>query len=293
MEAKNLITVLGWEERFIAGFDKILDSEELDSIILIIFNDYAGMSKMDIHKTDVEDKAKKKNIPLETIELNYNNSIDNWKTLNTFFKEREITDVLANLTTIPRETIWALLFFLKKNNTEVKYIYFKPIEYSKGWLTKNHKEPRLLFKHSGIFDLDKELLLIVLTGFDETRLIQLVEYYEPQKLIILNQDGSEFENSKRNKSLINLNTELVTEVQKIDSYLVDDTTKVLDSCIENNSKYNIILASQGPKTSSLSSYNAYLNSNKKIGLSYVPARDFSPSYSTGINEKEISGNLFF
>ena len=175
----------------------------------------------------------------------------------------------------------------------ITYSYFKPKEYDKNWLTKNHKEPRLLFKHSGVFDLEKKLVLFVVTGFDESRLIQLIEYYEPNKLVVFVQSGEQFDNAARNKSMIGRLTAFQLEINEveIDSYDVQAASKILNDQIDASKDYNVILASQGPKTSSLSIYLTYLKSSKKIGLAYVPARDFNKQYSNGINENFVSGAI--
>lgn len=292
MENCNLITVLGWEDRFVKGIDIIIEKNNIKSILLIVFSDYSTMDKMKENKSYVEKIADKNNICFIEIVLEYNDSIGNWKKLNDYFKKNKLYNVLLNLTTIPRETIWTLLFFLKKNNREVEYVYFKPKDYFNGWLTKNHKEPRLLFKHSGIFQLEKKLALFVVTGFDESRLLQLIEYYEPAKLIIFNQTGEQYDNLNRNKS-IQSKLELEIEKVEIDSYDVDSSTLLLNEFIDRNNEFNIILASQGPKTSSISTYNCYLNSEKRIALAYVPARDFNNKYSKGINANFVVGKINF
>lgn len=292
MENCNLITVLGWEYRFVKGINIITEKHNLKSILLIVFSDYSSMGKMQENKNSVAKLATENEIDFFEIILKYNDSIGNWKKLNDYFKKNNLTNVLLNLTTIPRETIWTLLFFLKKNNKEVEYVYFSPKDYNNGWLTKNHKEPRLLFKHSGVFQLEKKLALFVVTGFDESRLLQLIEYYEPAKLIIFNQSGEQYDNLNRNKS-IQSKLELEIEKVEIDSYNVASSTLLLNEHAEKNNEFNIILASQGPKTSSISTYNCYLKSEKRIALAYVPARDFNNKYSKGINAKFVNGKIEF
>lgn len=292
MENCNLITVLGWEDRLIQGIDIISEKYNLKSILLIVFSDYCSMDKMQENKTTLEKIARVNEIKLSELTLEYNDSISNWKKLNEYFKEYKLTNVLLNITTIPRETIWTLLFFLKKSNNQVDYVYFRPEHYNNGWLTKNHKEPRLLFKHSGIFALEKKLALFVVTGFDESRLLQLIEYYEPEKLIVFSQSGNQYDNLTRNK---NIQSKLEFELEKveIDSYNILNSTLLLTEYIDKNDEFNIILASQGPKTSSIGTYNCYLKSERRIALAYVPARDFNNKYSKGINEEFVSGEINF
>lgn len=290
MEEHNLITVLGWEDRFLKGVKIILENYKIQNITLILFKDYFTMDKMEENLAEIKSLTESKKIPLQQIPLEYNNSISNWKNLNKHFKDNQINNALLNLTTIPRETIWTLLFYLKKNSHSVDYIYFRPETYIKGWLTKNHKEPRLLFKHSGVFDLEKKLALFVISGFDESRLRQLIEYYEPHKLIVFSQSGEQYENLLRNKTIPEIFEYEIKNVQ-IDTYDINSTSKILSHYVKKNTDFNLIIASQGPKTSSISTYKTYLDSKKRIGLAYVPARDFNSNYSSGVDDNFISGKI--
>lgn len=292
MENQTLITVLGWEDRFISGTGIILNDNNIQKIVLVSFKDYAKMNIK--NKSTFLKKVKNLSIEIEEIELNYSDSVNNWKIFDTFFEKNVLSsDILLNITTMPRETIWALLFFLKKLHTSINYIYFKPKEYCDTWLTKNHKTPRLLFKHSGIFDLNKNLVLFIITGFDDGRLSSLIEYYEPSKVIVLNQIGNQFDNEERNNGsnkdiFLNLNHEKI----EFDSYDVTNASDILNEKIKEYKDCNIIISSQGPKLSSLSTYKNYLL-NENIALAYVSARDFNDKYSVGIDENYISGAFDF
>ncbi|MDX6745947.1 hypothetical protein SHK09_04010 [Polaribacter sp. PL03] len=106
MENKTLITVLGWEDRFISGTEIILNENNIQKIVLISFTDYAEMNIK--NKSTFLEKVKDLNIEIEEIELNYSDSIKNWKTFDAYFeKHTRTSDILLNITTMPRETIWA------------------------------------------------------------------------------------------------------------------------------------------------------------------------------------------
>lgn len=293
MKIDTLITVLGWEDRFNLGIDIILEKHEIKHLILISFADYDSMTGMKDSKAYIHKLATENNIEIQEVELKYSDSIQNWRLLNTHFENKKFDgEVLINITTFPRETIWTLLFFLKNKLNHINYIYFKPNKYDKTWLTKNHKTPRLLFKHSGVFELDQELILFVITGYDLSRLNSLIDYYEPRKIIVFCQKGKQFDNMTRNNGVIRCNT---VEFEKIefDSYNINEASKILNENIQKHKDSNIIIASQGPKLSALSTYKNYLLSESRIALAYVPARDFNNEYSTGIDPNYISGQLEF
>jgi len=286
----TLITVLGWEDRFITGNKILLDKYNINNIILIIFTDYLYMRNMQSNKALIEKKANELDIRITYLNLNYSDSVGNWKILNNFFKNNLSQSILINTTTFPRETIWTLLFFLKNNKKRVYYSYFKPKKYNTNWLTKNHKNPRLFLKHSGIFKLNNEITLFIITGFDKNRMQLLIDYYEPQNIVIFNQEGNQFENEKRN-NINNIDRSLDIDIVNINNYNVDSSIRIINKKIIEYNDNNIILVSHGPKLSALSTYKCFLLSNMEIALAYVPAKDFSPYYSSGTNEDYIFGEL--
>lgn len=290
----TLYTVLGWEERFLLSTNHILEKYDIDKVCLICFTDYSHMNNMNKNRKAIKDLLIEKNIDLNFIELEYSDSISNWKKLGDFFNSVKPKEVIINITTFPRETIWTFLFFLRLSSPRVTYVYYKPQSYDKGdgGLTKNHKSPRLLFKHSGVFDLDKKLALFIITGFDHNRTDLLIEHYEPTKVVYLSQKGKQFENMKRNCGISPKTAyeNVIIENISFDSYNINESYNTLVELIKNNSDYNIIITSQGPKTSAISTYNAYLE-NKNVALAYVPAREFSGEYSFGFNNEPVIGEI--
>jgi len=290
----TLFTVLGWEERFLLGTNQILDNYDIHVVFLICFTDYRHMNNMNENLEKIKELLIEKNIKLNILELEYGNSISNWKKLGAFFNSVKLQKVILNITTFPRETIWTFLFFLRSLLPSVTYIYYKPESYDKseGGLTKNHKSPRLLFKHSGVFDIDKKLAVFIITGFDNNRTDLLIEHYEPSKVVYLSQQGEQFENMLRNCGICPKTAFENIEIENIaiDSYNISESCKTLNELIEGHSDYNIIITSQGPKTSAISTYLAYLNKSN-IALAYVPAREFSGEYSFGFDSNSVTGEV--
>lgn len=290
----TLFTVLGWEQRFLSGTNDILKNNKINNVYLICFKDYLHMNNMNENLKAIEELMKEKNIELNILELEYEDSISNWKKLDAFFNSNNLQEVIINITTFPRETIWTFLFFLRMSVPSITYIYYKPESYDKseGGLTKNHKSPRLLFKHSGVFDIDKKLVIFIITGFDHNRTDLLIEYYEPSKIVYLSQKGEQFENMKRNCGICPKTAfeNIAIDNVAIDSYDIEESFKILCELIDNHTDYNIIITSQGPKTSAISTYLAYLNNNN-IALAYVPAREFSGEYSFGFDYKSVIGKI--
>lgn len=293
---KALFTVLGWEDRFILGAMNILGKYDLTKVYLICFTDYLYMNNMTSNLELIEKELKLRSIQYQILELNYGDSVQNWKYLDNFFSTVQLSKVLLNITTFPRETVWTFLFFLKNQSAKVDFIYYKPMSYDKNesGLTKNHKNPRLLFKHSGIFDISKKLVIFIITGFDNSRTDLLIEHFEPAKVIYLSQIGDQFENQKRNCGISPKTAfeNILMENIAIDSYNILDTFEILSHLVEENFDYNVIITSQGPKTSAISTYMTYLKYSN-IALAYVPAREFSGQYSYGIDNEPVVGQINF
>lgn len=290
----TLFTVLGWEERFLLSTNHILENYNIDKVYLVCFTDYVHMNNMDENRNAIKELLIEKNIDFNIIEIEYSDSISNWRKLDIFFNNVKPKEVIMNITTFPRETIWTFLFFLLLNTPSLTFVYYKPKSYDKaeGGLTKNHKSPRLLFKHSGVFDMDKKLALFIITGFDHNRTDLLIEHYEPTKVVYLSQKGEQFENMKRNCGIYPKTAyeNVVIENISFDSYDINESYETMVELIKTNSEYNIIIASQGPKTSAISTYLAYLE-NRNVALAYVPAREFSGEYSFGFDKEPIVGEI--
>lgn len=290
----TLFSVLGWEERFVLGTYQILENYKISNVYLVCFADYSQMKNMKENKQKIIDILITKGIELTILELNYDNSISNWHKLDDFFKTSIFKNVLLNITTFPRETIWMFLYFLRLHEVGVRYIYYKPLSYdnSEGGLTKNHKSPRLLFKHSGVFDINKKLVIFLITGFDTQRMDLIIEHYEPDKVVYLSQEGEQFENMKRNSGIFPKTAykNIIEENLAINCYEINQLHEELKKLTDSHKEYNIIISSQGPKTSAISTYLVYLDNNN-LALSYVPAREFSGDYSSGFNNLPIAGEI--
>ena len=294
MKKITLFCVLGWEERFLYGTNHILENYNIQRVYLIRFKDYMDMRNMKENYDSLTKTLKKKEIDLKIIDLEYTHSVSNWLKLQDVFKSIKLQDVILNITTFPRETIWTFLFFLRMCVSKVTYIYYKPESYDKsiGGLTKNYQNPRLLFKHSGIFDINKELVLFIITGFDHRRMDLLIEHYEPTKVIYLSQKGEQFENMIRNCGVApkTAHKNIDFENLEIDCYNINESSISIRNLIESHDQYNIIITSQGPKTSAISTYLGYLN-NRRVALAYVPAREFSGDYSSGFDNHFVIGEV--
>ncbi len=288
----SIIAVLGWEERFVEGIQKSLNKFNSSTLHLIVFKEYESYSLENLLK--VQTICDEKKVKLDKLELSYQNPVDSWRQLERLVTSKLVNteNIVLDISTMPRETIWGLLFFLQKSSKQIHYIYHKPLKYG-DWLCKEPDRPRLLYKHSGIAEFGRRTALMILTGYDYDRTNQLVRFYEPALTILDLQKGNQFDNQNRNIEELHRNECNGSEVKsfEIDFYNGDFGLSVLDEeIIKLKSEYNIIVASLGPKISSISIYRLFLK-HPEIALTYVPTKEYNRSYSVGILDDPIYGEF--
>jgi len=270
--SKILITFPSWEERSVLGFEKFFkENPDIDKVYSLEFEQPAHKQKIEeqirIIDTLCKDICKHINIS--------NSEIEKWHMLDNFTKSiNPDSNIYIDITTMPRSILWMLMFFLRQKYEKITAIYHRPKEYCKEWISKDPGIPQLLFKHSGIIDFEKRTTLFVLAGYDEERVIQLINFYEPYKVII--GECNPREDFKYGQ----------TDIEKIDInqynnlWGYDDIECKIKSILEES---NLIVASLGPKIGAISVYQCFMN-YPEIALSYVPCKEFNEHYSNGLYE---------
>lgn len=287
MNNRRLISVLGWEDRFLQGLKQDVEQFSINVVDLLIYEEYLPATSQHLNAANA--LSREAECTFREHHVHYKNPVTTWKYLQAWIT-REIKsdeEVWLDLTTMPRETIWSLLSFLVSTGCVVHYVYWPPASYTGEWLCKEPDRPRLLFKHSGVAALEKDTALIILTGYDEERTAQLVSHYEPKLTLLGIQTGEQFNNENRNSLLIHeVQCKGATDLQSfyVNAYeaqhgllkLREVVTSLLD-------KYNVIVSSLGPKLSAIAVYKLY-QEIPDIALTYVPTHQYNLNYSQGIKE---------
>jgi len=288
-----LITVLGWEERFIEGITIDIKKHEYDYCLIIIYLNYFNKDEYKGIMQEYQDRVKTlcEEQKIELSSLEFESSAPSHflsdNKLPSIFNGYKNCNLTFDITSIPRALIWHLLSLSEDVSGSINLIYHKPIKYG-NWLCRNFEKPILQIGHSGIFKFGVQTALIIITGFDTERSKQLITHFEPDKIFLCVQDGNQFDNHLRNIQENKIFTPPV-EVVRIDSYDINSATDIVSNIADQLNDYNIILSSLGPKVSSIVAYNTYTK-YPNIGLAYVPANEISIDYSTGIADS-ISYNI--
>lgn len=197
--------------------------------------------------------------------------------------------VLVDISTMPREIIWYVLWKLDECYVnEANYVYHCPYDYNEGWLSRDPLPPRFVYKLSGIALPSLRTALLVTVGFDLQRVTRLIGWFEPSKLIVGVQADSAF---SRNKIAMAKYHDMFKgeydqdhcSVFELDAYSEDRGMASMERQLDElNGKYNIIMASLGPRITAISLYEIW-RKNNSLGIAYTPSNQYS-NYSKGIGE---------
>lgn len=288
MNKSRLISVLGWEERFLLGLTRNIEQLSIQSVDLLIYEEYRSFTAKNLLEADMISIRSGKACTKHPIK--YNDPVLTWKYLQSWV-EQSITIgeiIWLDITTMPRETIWSLLFFLSQRSCEIHYVYWSPLQYDDKWLCKEPDKPRLLFKHSGVSEFGKDTALIILTGFDSERTGQLVLHYEPTLTVLGIQQGVQYQNTSRNSPQHHIDQckgETTIKMFDFDAYEPEHGLLALKKAIVPLlADYNVVISSLGPKLSAISVYKLH-SEFPSLALTYVPTKEYNLVYSHGIKSR--------
>lgn len=288
-----------WEERSFLGFQKYLATNSIDILFLIEKEDSINWDCTQVCLAKIKQLCSERDIEISPVSINSDEKETYGRIISLIESIDTSNSITLDITTMSRNIIWTLLFSIKQYYQKVQIIYNLPECYCDDWISKEPSTPSLLFKHSGIIDLDLKNCLVVITGFDTDRTKQLVKFYDPQKIILLIQSSDHFDNNTRNnpEEHIKVCVELGytfnnIEIDSIDAYGQDLGKNIIEKVLSKyKDEYNLIFASLGPKLSAISLYEVYLK-NPEIALSYVPSKKYNPDYCRGIGEQQIKEIYF-
>ena len=151
--APILITQGSWEDRFREGSLRLIQ-EYTPQKVLMFFSDVHAEIR-DENREEVVRVCQDHKIELLDRELKVTDrvtdkaldSVANWKTLRDTILQNipEKSEVIVDLSTMPREVIWTLFWLLDLRQTVIHYVYHRPQGYGK-WLSRDPQWPRLVYK---------------------------------------------------------------------------------------------------------------------------------------------------
>ncbi len=282
----SLITFASWEDRFRIGFDRNLKKAGVRKALVFYFASYADRTEE--NRQMVDEACKAKNIKYIPLELDIDRPANNWRTVLDSIEDfiADCQGILIDISTMPREIIWYVLWLVGQSPIAARYVYHSPQDYGDDWLSRDPRPPRLVYKLSGIALPSAKTALLITVGFDLQRVKRLINWYEPNKLMIGIQITSLFE---RNDTTMmeyreTLKKEYDCKIFELDAFADDRGMTEIQEVLEPlDSSYNIIMGSLGPKLTAITLYQLQ-RQNDRIGLVYAPSNQYNPDYSSGIGK---------
>ena len=286
-----VVTVASWEPRFLLGLQRILAENAVSRICAYYLREYADRTKKareELYQVAGQYGALK----VEERELAFGEPAKTWNTLQQDFGKNEEAGraVLVDLTTMPREIIWSTLFWLESSGTETHYVYSRPSGYGAGWLAKDPDEARLVYKLAGVQEVGRPTALVAVTGFDENRCRQAVEFYEPARVLLAAPSGRQYENNVRNFGPTFVAGGTPIKHTEIDAFVGDHGYEMLREAVEKLAREcNVILCSFGPKPTAIALYRLQREFTQ-CALAYIGCKEYNSAYSTGLGAA-VGGSL--
>lgn len=288
MKTDALIAVAGWEDRFRLGIERDLDSYKPNELFILAFEEYLDRTAR--QRAQVEELASTRGIRHEEVRVNRSEPVGVWRAIRSKFSVpiQEDRTTLVDISTMPREVIWWVFAALEDAGGAISYVYHRPGEYASGWVTRDTERPRLVYQRSGISDFSKETCLLIISGFDADRAIQLIQFFEPKKILFGLQTGHQYQNQtsnvERNVAAIGKPSNLHLQQFEIDAYSTDHGLQAMEYAIADSvSEFNIVAASLGPKLSAVALHQL-ARRNEDLALAYAATRQINPEYSRGIGD---------
>lgn len=283
MSNKILIVVAGWEERCLLGCANDISQFSPDIVLIVYSKEYASWTQQ--NRLLIKEICLNKNISVSDSSHSFCSPSENFATLNDELSKvftNSHSEVRFNATTSPRDIIWSILHFLNTKSINTEFSYYRVGEYGE-WLSRDADTPRLAMKRSGIMYPDLQTCLLVLSGYDDQRLGQLIRKFEPRKVLVGVQTGEQLQNRERNRPEI---SDFGVNIERFDFDCFDCSAEALQLLLDRinplTDNYNLIAASLGPKPSALTLFRM-TNINANIGLVYIPAKEYNKNYSRGID----------
>ena len=198
------------------------------------------------------------------------------------------TNIAIDITSFTRVDLIIILDYIKSylEDVIIKVIYVSPMEHGE-WLSKGYTEISNIMGFSGCYDVLKPTALIILSGFEKDRPINMVEAYEPQKVFL------GFSNPAVQDSFGKRNAEVHNDLLHYQNvYRFDFAASDIWQCYEslekiikeNIKEYNIVIAPLCTKLSTIACFLLARN-YPEVQLVYCYPLEYNyETYSKGVRK---------
>lgn len=213
-------------------------------------------------------------------------------------------NLTIDITCMPRELLGMLLFAVSVkrqsfNTISVAYVSAPAGGYatqneqlpeSERWLSKGVACVRSIVGYPGVFRSERPCHLVVFAGHERERILQLVEYVEPRRLTISEEqeDSSTVLGAREISQNVARDLKRKIQVPKIgdiefSSSSIDGVYNSLMDSHLGESGENVALAAMNTKLSFIGAA-LFALSNRAIRMMYAVPREYNPSYCAGVGD---------
>ena len=281
---RTLLSMVSWEDRFLLGLERLLASERPQSVVLFQYDKWSERTDRNRHRA--LDTCRDAGCQVDEVRLEYEDPEGSWRAIRdaTASVVPDEEEPIVDISTMPREAIWALFLFLGERGAGGRYAYHKPAGYG-DWLSRDPGLPRVALKLAGEVRFGKDTVVLVVTGFDRERTAQIVRTFDPKVVQLAVQSGSQFGNNERNtrehKDILRSEGCSVEDFG-VDAYSEDHGFSRLAAAVAPHvNDRNVVMASLGPKLSAVALFRVQ-KKYPSTGLVYTPSHEYNPEYSVGI-----------
>ncbi len=202
--------------------------------------------------------------------------------------EKEGYEILIDITAFPRGQLFTLLYYLFNSNIIklVNIVYTSPIEYYPP-LSYGYKNFLIPPYYEGPNSFKKPIALIIFTGLELDRALNLIQEIEPSFLILLNPFPGTIDIDDKSRDII----EKIRSTQEIGTKVFDITSNDPKKCMEDFNEilnifqnFDFYVSVMGPKIEVFAVLLAYLK-NPSFRIVYsIPMEYDTENYSKGCYE---------
>lgn len=290
MNAKRraLVTVASWEERFILSCNATLAELDCESICVFYFDTFAERTR---ENRELMGRAGGDAWATDFVKLDWHDPASTWLVVVDVIEDLvgRAEELVMDLSTMPREIVWYVLWAAEKRGTPVECRYGSPAYYGGDWVSRDPLPPRMAFKLSGVAEPSRATALVITVGYDLARVQRLVTWCEPNKLVVGLQEGDRFKQNEEAMEAARTKLQPHRPVYfPVDAFgddfgeaaIAKQVKRLLDS-------HNVVLGSMGPRSGALALYRIQRRF-QQTALVCAPAGQYNEDYSKGMGERYSS-----
>lgn len=216
------------------------------------------------------------------------------------------SDIIVDATCIPRELLGMLLFALSVQRDRldrVRIFYTTPQTYvtqrrdvpdDRIWLSRGIRTVRSILGYPGDFDSERNRHVVALAGHEDDRLSAIIEYLEPTRLSISNEQGESSTVAGADRVSEKVKARLRESIGRVElgevvfyANSIDRTFTSLKQMLAKQTHENIALIAMNTKLSFVGAALCGLHL-RHVRMVYAVPNEYNPGYSEGVRELKES-----